>query len=209
MPQLKYCRSYSRECGKRSACGGGGGRRRWGGRRPAAVAPGGWRQGWYWIWWYPGSDAAADYRYHPLIRPPRFVRHTLPLSPLSLNFSLSLSLFADMPRDDERTRNTHAPTHVPPHSVSTPAFHTFFLRRDVAAAHVLSPAEGWCIVLCFLRLLPSLPSLRRKGERDGTSRVPSLCLWFFSLFLCGALNRLLVRTGVYSRTTIGNILVCM
>lgn len=169
----------------------------------------GWRQGWYWIWWYPGSRRrSADYRYHPLIRPSRYIRHTL---------SLSLGccvLTANI-------RNTHVRPHMAcprPRWLYTPASYLLTSRYGTC---VISREErgrirgNWRMRVLFFSVsyFPS-PSVSvrltvgRETRRDVTC---SFTVWFF---FCGALNHLLVRAGVYTqwaigRPTIGDVSVCM
>lgn len=175
MPQLKYCRSYSRECGKRSACGGG--KRRWGGRRPAAVAPGGWRQGWYWIWWYPGSDAAADYRYHPLIRPPRLVRH-------SFSFFLSFCRHAARRRAHPKHTRVHTRASTA-RCVHARVPHALLTSRR-GHGHMCRPPQRVDVSYCLSsvsRLHCQLSVSVERGTRRDVTCSLTLFVIFFSLSL--------------------------
>lgn len=218
-PQLKYCRSYSRECGKRSAplggCGeeGSGGGRGTDGRRSL-----------------PGVEAGlilnmmisrirrrSGLPLPPSYSPPWYVRHTG-----------SLRRVATRTRKHENTnaRNTHLYTHTHTyihachtcaHTLSTPAFYTPAFRRPpyvTTRRGTCATPEGLMYVPCLylssflfrtLSFVPSLPSPTTTLSfslclrcRKGTTRdVTCFSTLFVIFFLCGAFNRLLVRAGVY------------
>lgn len=142
-------------------------------------------------------------------------------SPFTIHTTYTYSLSLSISRDRcviVNTRNTHvrAPTWCV-HARVLPSS----LRRGIA--HVPSRARkrgrGWVRENWRMRVLSfsvsyfppsSVSSL--EGKRDETSRVQLHFVIFFSL--CGALNRLLVRAGVYTRwaigrTIIGDVPVCM
>lgn len=133
MPQLKYCRSYSRECGKRSAPLGGRGatRGRGQGYRRPAVAPGGGR-----------GRVDIEYDDIPDPTPQRTTATTLLFAPTVRTYdTLALRRVAAGTRKHERaqthTRNTyarkplriHACAHTCARTLSTPAFYTPAFRR--------------------------------------------------------------------------------
>jgi len=219
VPQLKYCRSYSRECGKRS---GGNGDARGvdeGGetsRRPVAV-PGGERR--------TGKAVKAGLILNMMISrirrrsglplPPSYSppNDTYDMSSFSLSLSLSLSLFlfsSFFPFFLIAVRAFE--THTRAHTMSTSAW--LSARRSyppyVASAHVPPSPLPHCardvvdvcasfLCLSYIPVLSSplvSPSKGRTGGRDVTCSF-TLSVIFFPL--CGALNRLLVRARVYTR----------
>lgn len=219
-PQLKYCRSYSRECGKRSAplggCGeeGSGGGRGTDGRRSL-----------------PGVEAGlilnmmisrirrrSGLPLPPSYSPPWYVRHTG-----------SLRRVATRTRKHEthkRTEytliytHTHIYTrmpHVCPHVVHARVLHAGVsppsLRHDTPR-HMCHP-RGVDVCAVSLSLFLSLSNFVFRSVftladhhslsfslclrcRKGTTRdVTCFSTLFVIFFLCGAFNRLLVRAGVY------------
>lgn len=221
MPQLKYCRSYSRECGKRSAPLGGRGatRRGWrrqGHRRPA-VAPGG------------GGRVDIEYDDIPDPTPQRTTATTLLFAPtvrtthwLSAVWRRALeSMGAQTHRRHTHTHvhararththihtRIHACPHVCPHVVHARILHAGVsppsLRHDAPRHMCHPPRVDVCVFslslsLCDSVLLSSVSDHGSLRRREGSTRdVTCSSTLFVIFFLCGALNRLLVRAGVYT-----------
>lgn len=132
-------------------------------------------------------DAAADYRYHPLIRPQRCV-HVLSLC-LSLSPCLSF-YFLSHRRAATCTRDTHAPTRVPtrcprPRGSARRCFATLLTSRRVSAHVPPHPTPPHCarelMYVPAFSVSPCSPSVERGSDRRTRRHVflHFVCDFFF------------------------------